>query len=81
MKNPSPSDKELQDKKTKELEHFHAMLSHGWIGKGVRALLGPARRSRERGPDRLGRLSDASEITENALEEKTIRLIQNLHPH
>ena len=43
------------------------MLSHGWIGKVVRVLLGPDMRSRERGPDRLGSLSDASEITENAL--------------
>ena len=49
------------------LEHFHVMLSYGWIGKVVRALLGPGMRSRERGPDRLGSLSDASEITENAL--------------
>ena len=49
------------------LEHFHVMLSHGWIGKVVRALLGPGMRSRERGTDRLGSLSDVSEITENAL--------------
>ena len=47
------------------------MLSHGWIGKVVRALLGPDMRSRERGTDRLGSLSDASEITENALAKGT----------
>ena len=46
------------------------MLSHGWIGKVMRAFLGPGMRSRERGPDRLGSLSDASEITENALARK-----------
>ena len=48
------------------------MLSHGWIGKVVRALLGPDMRSRERGTDRLGSLSDASEITENALTEPEV---------
>ena len=37
----------------------------------MRALLGPDMRSRERGTDRLGSLSDASEITENALAKGT----------
>ena len=48
------------------------MLSHGWIGKIVRAFLGPGMRSRERGTDRLGSLSNASEITENALADVSL---------
>ena len=50
----------------------------------MRALLGPDMRSRERGPDRLGSLSDASEITENALDFPAYAeymLPQKRYPH
>ena len=43
------------------------MLSHGCMGEIVRVFLGLGMGSREHGADRLGSLSDASEITENAL--------------
>ena len=46
------------------LEHFHTILSHGRMGKVVRAFFG--RGSRERGTD-PGSPSGVSEITENAL--------------
>ena len=54
-----------REKRKNTLEHFHAMLSHVWMGEVARAFLG--RRSRERRTYRLGSLSDASGITENAL--------------
>ena len=57
---------DADDGETNVLEHFHAMLSHVWMGEVARAFLG--RRSRERRTYRLGSLSDASGITENALE-------------